>query len=238
MVVVPVDHGTMLGRVEGLEDPIAAVERFLKLSCDGFLMSPGVVARTAGLFAHRGAPARLLTLNSYWRAGDIGTSVPIGDVHAAAALGVDAVKVILPWSVPAPERATLVEMVTSVVEAAEPYGLPVLVEPVALDMERGPEASAIEADGCRVAVELGADILKVAYPGNPTAMATLCAELRVPLVLLGGPNSGTADELLGMVTDAIAAGASGTVIGRRIWQRSPQEAASLLEKLYAVVHSS
>jgi class I fructose-bisphosphate aldolase len=88
MVVVPVDHGTMLGRVEGLEDPIAAVERFLKINCDGFLMSPGVVARTAPLFAHRGAPARLLSLNSYWRDDHIGTSVPIGHVHAAGALGV------------------------------------------------------------------------------------------------------------------------------------------------------
>ena len=105
--MVPVDHGTMLGRVEGLEDPIAAVERFLTLNCDGFLMSPGVVARTAPLFAHRGAPARLLTLNSYWSDVHNGTSVPIGDVHAAAALGVDAVKVILPWNVPAPERGEL-----------------------------------------------------------------------------------------------------------------------------------
>ena len=54
-------------------------------------------------------------------------------------------------------------------------------------------------------------------------------------MLLGGPKSGTVDELLAMVTDAIA---SGTVIGRYVWQRPPEEAASLLEKLYAVVHSS
>jgi hypothetical protein len=83
-------------------------------------MSPGVVARTAALFAHRAAPARLLTPNSYWRADHTGTSVPIGDVHAGGAPGVDAVKVLLPWSVPAPEHATLVQMVASVVEAAEP----------------------------------------------------------------------------------------------------------------------
>ena len=151
---------------------------------------------------------------------------------------VSGAKDALPWGVPALERATLVEMVASVVEAAEPYGLPVMVEPVALEMERGPEASAIEADGCRVAVELGADILKVAYPGSPAAMATLCSELRVPLVLLGGPRGGTADQLLAMVTDAIGAGASGTVIGRRIWQQPPDDAASLLEKLYAIVHSA
>ncbi len=28
-VVLPLDHGTMLGRVSGLEDPVAALESFL-----------------------------------------------------------------------------------------------------------------------------------------------------------------------------------------------------------------
>ena len=40
-----------------------------------------------------------------------------------------------------------------------------------------------------------------------------------------------------MVADAMRAGADGIVIGRRVWQRPLDEAASLLEKLYAVVHS-
>lgn len=237
-VIVPVDHGSMLGQLEGLEDPIATVESFLQLSCDGFLMSLGVLARTAGLFARREAPARLLTLNSYWREDQMGTSVPIADLHAAAALGVDAVKVIFPWNAPAAERAALVEMVTSVVAAAEPYGVPVMVEPIAYEMERGPAAWAVAADGCRVAVELGADILKVAYPGSAAAMATMCSTLRVPLVLLGGPKGGTTEDLLSEVGQAIGAGARGTVIGRRVWQRPLDEAANLLEKLYAVVHSS
>jgi len=29
---------------------------------------------------------------------------------------------------------------------------------------------AIEADGCRMAAELGADILKVTYPGDPAVL--------------------------------------------------------------------
>jgi DhnA family fructose-bisphosphate aldolase class Ia len=40
------------------------------------------------------------------------------------------------------------------------------------------------------------------------------------------------------VGDAVRAGANGIVIGRRVWQRPLDEAAGLLEKLYAIVHSA
>ena len=235
-VVLPLDHGSMLGRVAGLEDPVATLARFAPLHCDGFLIGPGVAARSASLFSHRGAPARLLTLDSYWNAGPVGTSAMISSVSAAAALGVDAVKVLMPWNVPAPSRAPLVSMISSLVEAAAPLGMPVMAEPIAFEMQRGPEAVAIEADGCRVAMELGVDILKVAYPGDVGTLAAWCSELHVPLVMLGGPQGGSTEDLLGMVTDAIGAGASGIVIGRRVWQRPLDEAAGLLEKLYAIVH--
>ncbi len=91
-VVLPLDHGSMLGRVSGLEDPLAAIETFLPLSCDGFLIGPGLTARSASLFANRNAPARLLTIDSYWKAGDVGTTAMIAGVSTAAALGADAVE--------------------------------------------------------------------------------------------------------------------------------------------------
>jgi class I fructose-bisphosphate aldolase len=235
-VVLPLDHGSMLGRVAGLEDPISALETFSALSCDGFLITPGVAARSAGLFARRDAQARLLTIDSYWNAGEVGRSVTIASVATAAALGADAVKILMPWNLPGPERAPIVSMVSSVIEEAAPFGIPVMVEPIAYEMERGPEAVKVEADGCRVAMELGADILKVAYPGDPATLEAWCRDLHVPLVMLGGPKSGTAEELVSMVGDAIKAGASGIVIGRRVWQRPQAEAAQLLGRLYSIVH--
>jgi fructose-bisphosphate aldolase, class I len=237
-VVLPLDHGSMLGRVPGLEDPVKALATFLSLSCDGFLIGPGVAARSVSLFANRGAPARLLTIDSYWNAGQTGTTAMISDVQTAAALGADAVKILMPWNVPAPVRAATVSMLSSVVAAAAPFGIPVMAEPIAFEMERGPEAVKIEGDGCRVAMELGVDILKVAYPGDVETLAAWRSELQLPIVMLGGPKSGTTEDLLAMVADAMKAGANGIVIGRRVWQRPIDEAAGLLEKLYAIVHST
>jgi fructose-bisphosphate aldolase, class I len=237
-VVLPLDHGSMLGRVSGLEDPVAAIETFLPLSCDGFLIGPGLTARSASLFANRNAPARLLTIDSYWKAGDVGKTAMIAGVSTAGALGADAVKILMPWNTPAPQRAATVSMVSSVVEAAAPLGIPVMAEPIAFEMERGPEAVSIEADGCRMAMELGVDILKVAYPGDVATLASWRSELHLPIVMLGGPQGGTTADLLAMVADAVRAGANGIVIGRRVWQRPIDEAAALLEKLYAIVHST
>lgn len=235
-VVLPVDHGTMLGRVPGLEDPEAMVRTMLPLGCDAFLLGPGVARRSAPQFASRGAPARLLTLDTHWREGDAGRSVLASSVEEAAALGVDAVKLLMPWDVPPLERAATAELVGTVVRSASDAGLPVMVEPVCLRLGRGDAAVAIEADGCRMAAELGADIVKVAYPGRPEILSQWCEELALPVVVLGGPASGTEQELCDMVADATDAGASGITIGRRVWQRPIDEAAALLERLVAIVH--
>jgi class I fructose-bisphosphate aldolase len=226
-VILPVDHGTMLGRVAGLEDPVGLIRSFLALPCDGFLLGPGVAVRTAGLFATRSAPARLLTVDTYWR-GDSGAHVLTTSLDRAAALGVDAVKVLMPWDVQADERAARSELIGRVIGAAEPFGLPVMVEPVCLSSPRPADAVAIEADGCRMAAELGADIIKVTYPDDADVLSAWCAELGVPIVILGGPSQGTAEDLCTMVEHAIGAGARGITIGRRVWQRPLDDATELL----------
>jgi fructose-bisphosphate aldolase, class I len=236
-VILPVDHGTMLGRVTGLEDPVALIRSFLPLPCDGFLLGPGVAARTAPMFADRGAPARLVTIDTYWR-GTAGAHVLTTSVDRAGALGIDAVKVLMPWDVPPEERAARAELIGAVIGAAEPLGLPVMVEPIWLASPRPGEAVGIEADGCRMAAELGADIIKVMYPGDPDVLSAWCSELGVPIVILGGPAQGTADELCAMVEQSIAAGARGITIGRRVWQRPIDDATELLRRLAGIVHEA
>ena len=236
-VILPVDHGTMLGRVAGLEDPVALIRSFLALPCDGFLLGPGVAVRSAPLFANRAAPARLLTIDTYWR-GSTGVHVLTTSLERAATLGVDAVKVLMPWDVAPEERAARSELVGAVIGAAEPLGLPVMVEPICLSSPRPPDAVAIEADACRMAAELGADIIKVMYPGDPEMLSAWCSELGVPVVILGGPAQGTADELCTMVEQSIGAGARGITIGRRVWQRPIDDATELLTRLAAIVHPS
>lgn len=235
-VVLPADHGSMLGRVSGLEDPVALVERFMSLDVDGFLLGPGIIQRTAELFAHRDAPARLLTIDTYWRDADRGEHVLMTTLERAVRLGVDAVKVLMPWDVSPAERAARSALIGEVIAAADPLAMPVMVEPICLASPRPGDAVKIEGDGCRMAAELGADIIKVMYPDDPELLAAWCDELGVPVVILGGPAQGTTDELCDMVSAAVAAGARGITIGRRVWQRPIAEATEVLARLTSIVH--
>ena len=237
-VVLPLDHGTMLGRVAGLEDPVRALEAFLALSCDGFLIGPGLASRQRAdvRSPQRSGPvAHDRLLLEHGRGGHNGNDRWCFERRRWASTPS---RILMPWNTPASGRAATVSMISSVVEAAAPLGLPVMAEPIAFEMERGPEAVKIEADGCRVAMELGVDILEVAYPGDVGTLASWRSELHLPIVMLGGPQGGTTGDLLAMVADAVRGGANGIVIGRRVWQRPIDEAAALLEKLYAIVHST
>lgn len=236
-LVLPVDHGLTLGRVEGLEDPIARVEGLLDLPCDGLLMAPGMTRHTADLFARRDAPARLLTLDTFFREeGDTAAGADLAaPVELAARLGVDAVKLFMAWNVPNVERAATVARIAQVVALAEQYEMPVMVEPIAIGAPREPESIALEGDAARIAWESGADIVKIAYPGAEL-MASWAAELRVPLVILGGPRSGEAGAVLDLAREALASGARGLVIGRNVWQRPPEVTRDLMRELAGIVH--
>lgn len=237
-MVVPVDHGLNLGRVEGLEDPEQVALAGTRAGCDGLLMSVGLARRMASSLAERGSPARLLTLDTLHgtREDHPGCAALVASVEQAVRLGADAVKLLMVWDVEPEEQAGAARRAGAVLEEAARWDMPVMLEPVAMRTPRGPEAAAIEAHGARVAAELGADIIKVGYPGTPEGMHALSSELGVPVVILGGPSAGTAEELAAMVGDAVGAGAAGIVVGRRVWQRQPAERSALMSALVDLVH--
>jgi class I fructose-bisphosphate aldolase len=117
-MILPVDHGVMLGRVPGLEDPKVLVEAAAGAGCDGLLMTLGLARATAGSFADRHAPARLLTLDTLLSDGpeDPGSSALVASVRQAAVLGADAVKVLMAWDVPSADRAATARRIAAVVE--------------------------------------------------------------------------------------------------------------------------
>jgi fructose-bisphosphate aldolase, class I len=237
-MILPVDHGLMLGRVRGLEDPRAMVQAAATAGCDGLLMSPGLARASADIFADRHAPARLLTIDTLLSDGeaDPGAAAVVASVRQAAEVGADAVKLLMAWDVPAADRTATARRIAAVVEEAGTWGIPVMAEPIALRMPRGEEAVQLELHAARIAMELGAHIIKIAYPGDPSVMKSLASELGVPIVILGGPRVSTAADLVRMVDEAMTSGSSGIVIGRQVWQREDSERMAVMNALVEVVH--
>ncbi len=85
------------------------------------------------------------------------------------------------------------------------------------------------AHAVRVAVELGADIVKTQYTGQPETFQTVVeAACGIPLVIAGGPKL-PADEALSLAQNALTSGASGVSYGRNVFNRT--DPGAFIEKL-------
>ena len=231
-LVVPIDHGLVWGRVPQLEAPVAVMRRFLKEDVTGFMISTGIAKASEVDMANAPSMARILAIDAFWptAAPATGAGTPVASVEDAVRLGVDCVKLLLPWNVSDDEKLRYCQRIGTVVSEAAKWHMPVMVEPVFLAAPRSPEIITAEMEVARVAYDLGADIIKITFPG-PDATAKLCAELDIPIVVAGGPLSGDAKSTLRDVTEAIEAGAQGVVVGRKVWQRPDAEVSWLIAEM-------
>jgi class I fructose-bisphosphate aldolase len=237
-LVVPIDHGLVWGRVRALEAPVTVMRRFIGADITGFMVSTGIVKQSEVDLARAPALARILAIDAFWPTGapDKGTGTLVASVEDAVRLGVDCVKLLLPWNVDDAEKVLYCQRIGTVVSEASKWHVPVMVEPVFLAAPRSPEIIEAELEVARVAYDLGADIIKITFPG-PDATAKLCAELDIPIVVAGGPLSGDAASTLKDVTDAISAGAQGVVVGRKVWQRPEEEADRMIAEMASITRT-
>lgn len=238
-LVVPIDHGLVWGRVPALEAPVEVMRRFLPEDITGFMVSTGIVKASEVLLARAPAMSRILAIDAFWptSAPATGTGCLVASVEDAVRMGVDCVKLLLPWNVVDEEKVNYCQRIGTVVSEAAKWHIPVMVEPVFLNTPRSPEIIEKELEVARVGYDLGADIIKITFPG-PDATAKLCAELDIPVVVAGGPLSGDSASTLRDVKDAIDAGAQGVVVGRKVWQRPPDEAAEVIAEMARITRTS
>ena len=114
-----------------------------------------------------------------------------------------------------------------------------------LDALLDDEATAIEAGyadaavgerllHARVGAELGADIIKTNYTGDPDSFREVVEGCPVPVVVAGGPRMDTEADLMQVVYDSIHAGGKGVAIGRNVFQA--EDPAAILGKMAKIVH--
>lgn len=83
-------------------------------------------------------------------------------------------------------------------------------------------------------VELGVDVVKVPYCGDPVAHAQIVADCPVPIVAAGGPKTNTLRDALQIMSDAVDAGVLGGTVGRNVW--SDPNISGAVRAYKAVIH--
>ncbi|WP_324716598.1 hypothetical protein U7230_14800 [Carboxydochorda subterranea] len=250
-VIVAMDHGLFVGRPEGLEEVGRTIDRLLPAGPDGVLVTPGMLRHVAGRLAGRGGPGVVLALDTYLTttfpgkgglagAGSGQAHRSIASPEQAAALGADCVKLLLIFGdAGLPAFADNLSFIAQTVEASRRTGVPVMVEPTVWSYPGvpAPALSATQlADMARIAVELGADILKLPFAGPLDEFRSIVRESPVPVMVLGGARTQTPEATLEMARQATEAGAAGLVFGRNVWQHP--DPPGLLRQLLQVVHGA
>lgn len=235
-VVLPIDHGLALGNVSGLEDPRAVLKNFLAGPLDGVLLSAGMDRVVGEELSGRYSPSRLMTVDTFFDRDD-GTVVyeVLARPEDAVRQGFDAIKVIMLWDQPSDVRMHMLHEISRVIEQAGAWEIPVMVEPTT---RRASPPDAVLSDAVRIAVELGADILKVPIPRDPERLGEWVQRYRLPTMVLGGGAIPSIEDTLAHAKLSLEMGAAGLVMGRAVWQRPHGEGPRLLRDLWTLVHGA
>jgi DhnA family fructose-bisphosphate aldolase class Ia len=128
-----------------------------------------------------------------------------------------------------------VEYIAELAEDLRGTGIPLVVEPVMWG-RRVPDQLETDVDfvedAMRMGWEFGADILKAPYTGSVETFEPLVENSPVPVMILGGPATGTTRAMLESVEGAMDSGARGLMIGRTIWKsEDPEKTVAALNEI-------
>jgi len=123
-----------------------------------------------------------------------------------------------------------------VADVCERWGLPLMIEAMA----KGKDMKAADPKGiklaARAAQEIGADLIKTYYTGDPDSFADVVEGCPIPVVILGGEKSDSTEALFRDVYQSLQAGGKGIAIGRNIWQH--KNVLAMIEAMAGLVHEN
>ena len=228
-VILPIDHGTAIP-VPGLERPAELISAIAP-HIDGFVVNLGVARACQEALSQTAICLRTDVYKPDLPEG----SVKLFGADDAQEVGAAAMMHML-YPGHADESRILAECSETIREGIF-AGIPTIVEalPVGLGL---PSAYTVDAVrfAVRQAAELGAAVVKTAFPSGATAadFRSVIQGCFVPVIVLGGAALGDDRALLSMVRNALDAGAVGIAIDRNVWQHP--EPARISRQLHALVH--
>ena len=233
-VVVPMDHGVTVGPIYGLTDMKQAVNAIAEGGANAVLVHKGIViaghrgyGKDIGLILHLSASTSL--------GPDPLDKVMIATVEEAIRLGADAVSMHV--NVGAETEAGMLEALGETAMVCEEWGMPLLamMYPRGEKVKREHDVEMVK-HVARVGAELGADVIKTNYTGDPDTFKDVIDGCPVPVIIAGGPKADTDEDVLKMVEDAISVGTAGVSIGRNVFQhKSPKDMTIAISR---VVHEN
>jgi len=230
-IIVPMDHGVTNGPMAGLIDMGRTVELVAEGGANAVLGHVGLSlyghrqhGRDVGLILHLSGSTSL--------SPDPNEKVLVNTVENAIKMGADAVSIHV--NIGADSEARMLRDLGRVAVKCMEWGMPLLamMYPRGSKIRKETDVEYV-ALAARVAAELGADIVKTVYTGDPDSFRTVTRGCPVPVVVAGGSRT---DEraTLDLIAGAMEGGAAGISIGRNAFQHPAPD--RFVRAAAAIVH--
>ena len=229
-VIIPMDHGFSLGQIDGLRDMPRTIAEVSEGGANAVVLHKGMVkhghrkyGRDIGLIVHLSGSTAMNP--------DPDDKVLVCTVEEAIALGADAVSIHI--NLGAHNESRMLEEAGRLSRDCTRWGIPLLIMIYPRGEGIDPYDPQRVGHCVRVAEELGADMIKTNYTGDPVSFGKIAASCSVPILVAGGAKAGDL-ETLTSIHDAIKVGAAGVCVGRNAFQRD--NPAEFIGSLSRVVH--
>jgi class I fructose-bisphosphate aldolase len=160
-------------------------------------------------------------------------------VEQAVHWGFDAVKVLLAWGTDRETQIQSIQYIAKIAQACDKLQMPLMIKPF-LDNKNIPKEKRkdpkVIIDASRIAVEMGADIIKIPYTGDKDSFAKIVDHSYVPVVIYGVPDMGKMKDLLQATKDSIDVGGKGIVFGMDVWQNNNRK--KIIHALRDIIHKN
>ncbi|MGB5910487.1 MAG: 2-amino-3,7-dideoxy-D-threo-hept-6-ulosonate synthase [Promethearchaeia archaeon] len=233
-IIIPMDHGLTDGPIKGIEKNLGDIVNKIALGgANAVLGHVGIP-----LYAHRGyGPDIGLILHlsgSTSLSPDANYKVLVNTVLEAVKFGADGVSIHI--NIGTTSDPEMLETLGRVSRECRDLGMPLLAMMYPrgenIDDEFNVEVVKIAA---RVAAELGADIVKTNWTGDPDSFKEVADGCMAPVIIAGGEKAGIRG-ILEITKQSIDVGGAGVAYGRNVFQAG--DPTKFVKALFLIVHKN
>ena len=234
MMAITVDHSLSRGILRGLIPIQQTIDKIVAGRPDAITMTKGIAELCWP--KHAGKASLLLKCSNYAPVHPT-YDVIFGDVEEGVRMGADAVSIGAMML--GDFQAEQVREIGRISKDCMSMGMPLIGhiypkgESVAKEDRTKWENIAY---CCRAGAELGVDIIKTTYTGDPDSMHKVVEASPARVVIQGGDACKTLDDYLQMTRDAMDCGVGGVTMGRFVWDY--EDVTALVVVLRKMIHEN
>lgn len=219
ITLIPLDHGVTLGPIPGLANMRTTITSCLRDSVNGIILHKGSFLQGRDIFCKNSSVNFVMHLSaSVSLSPNVNNKVLVASVEEAIRLGADAVSIHVNLGVERDHE--MLQTFGRVSDECNQWGIPLIAM---MYSKKGTQTHDDIAIAARVAMEMGADIVKTSYSGDRRAFSGLCSSIGIPVVIAGGEQKTSDRDFFQEIYEALESGVSGIAAGRNVFQHRHPE---------------